>query len=254
MPYLSHLELTFDDEAPEADRYPFNLPAIRSLGGRLDFHPRCTFFVGENGMGKSTLLEAIAVRWGFNAEGGSRNFQFGTRESHSDLYDAMRLARPGGIRPMDGFFLRAESFFNLATEIERLDAQPATGREIIWSYGGRSLHEQSHGESFFSLFLNRFGDHGLYLLDEPEAALSPARQLAFLVRLHDLIRSSCQFIIATHSPVILAYPDAWIYQFTEDGVERVTYEETEHFSLTRRFLNDPQGMLARLLAEDDEES
>jgi len=237
------------EEPGDPETYPFSLGAVRGLAaaGTLKLHPKCTFLIGENGIGKSTLVEAIAVRWGFNAEGGSKNFNFDTRPSHSELFRHLRLWRPGGRKAMDGYFLRAESFFNLATNIDDL------GGTIIDSYGGKSLHEQSHGESFFSLFLNRFGDHGLYILDEPEAALSPSRQLAFLVRLHDLIGESCQFIIATHSPILMAYPGAWIYELTEDGLERVDYEDTEHFQLTRRFLNNREGMLQQLLAEDDED-
>lgn len=243
------------EEGGDPAVYPFSLGAVRALAaaGTLKLHPKCTFLIGENGIGKSTLVEAIAVRWGFNAEGGTKNFNFGTRNSHSGLFQNLKLWRPGGKKPRDGFFLRAESFFNLATNIEALDAEGGLGNPVIDSYGGKSLHEQSHGESFFSLFLNRFGGNGFYILDEPEAALSPSRQLAFLVRLHDLIEKSSQFIIATHSPILMAYPDAWIYQLTEDGLERVEYEDTDHFQLTHRFLNNREGMLEQLLAEDDED-
>lgn len=226
------------------ETYPFCLPAI----GRLDqiqLHPKVTFFVGENGSGKSTLLEAIAVSLGFNAEGGSRNFRFSTRNSHSDLHKFLRIAK-GIRRPRDGFFLRAESFFNVATEIENLD-QEAGPRRIIDSYGGRSLHEQSHGESFLALMTERFGGQGIYILDEPEAAMSPQRQLAVLSRLHDLVLDESQFIIATHSPILMAYPDALIYQCSQDGVALIAYKDTEHYQVTRDFLANPGRMLQMLL-------
>jgi predicted ATPase len=219
----------------------------------LDFHPRVTFLVGENGTGKSTLLEAIAVACGLNPEGGSRNFRFATRASHSPLDECLRLARTAGL-PGDSYFLRAESFYNVASEIERLDREPGGGGPIIGAYGGRSLHEQSHGESFFALFQHRFGEHGLYLMDEPEAALSPKRQIQFLAQLHDYIRRGCQFVIATHSPIIMAYPDARIYWLDADGIREVAYTETEHYLVARGFLGNPQRTLAVLLAEDETES
>lgn len=219
------------------DRYPFSLPAIHSLD-YIDLHPKITFLVGENGSGKSTLMEAIAVALGFNAEGGTKNFNFGTRESHSELHEYLRVAK-GVRKPRDGFFLRAESFFNVATEIDNLD--------VVDSYGGRSLHEQSHGESFFALMTNRFGGNGIYLLDEPEAALSPQRQLAVLSRIHDLILDDSQFLIATHSPILMAYPDARIYQCDKDGIAEIAYEDTEHFQVTRDFLANPERMLRVLL-------
>jgi predicted ATPase len=163
-----------------------------------------------------------------------------------------RFIRPSRshVRAHDGFFLRAESYFNIGTEIERLDEEPFGGPPVIDSYGGRSLHEQSHGEAFFALFDNRFRGDGLYILDEPEAALSPQRQLSFLARLHELVLARSQFIIATHSPILLGYPDAWIYQASERGLERVEYEDTEHFQVTRNFLNRREVFLDILLAED----
>ena len=224
--------------------YPFSLPVIRELE-TLPFHPAVTFIVGENGSGKSTLLEAITIAARFNAEGGSQNFNFSTQASHSDLHRCLRLTR-NHRRPRTGFFLRAESFYNVATEIDRLDRIQG----LLGSYGGRSLHQQSHGESFIALLQNRFGPHGLYLLDEPEAALSPTRQMAALVRIHDLVREGSQFIIATHSPILMAYPDATILAAGPKGLAPVRYEETEHYTLTRRFLNDPGGMVGRLLADE----
>lgn len=234
------------DQVDAFDRYPFSLPAVRTLE-QIELHPKVTYFVGENGSGKSTLLEAIAVSLGFNAEGGSKNFNFGTRRSHSDLHKYLRVAK-GIRRPRDGFFLRAESFFTVATEIENLDREPAPGPPIINSYGGRSLHEQSHGESFLALMTQRFGGQGIYLLDEPEAALSPQRQLAVLSRMHDLVLDDSQFIIATHSPILMAYPDACIYLFSKEGVSEVAYEDTEHFKVTHDFLASRERMLRVLLA------
>jgi predicted ATPase len=233
------------DTIDSFERYPFNLPAVRTFD-RLDFHPKVTFFIGENGSGKSTLLEAIAVALGFNAEGGSKNFRFSTRRSHSVLHEHLRIAK-GFKRPRTGFFLRAESFFNVATEIEQLDAEPGLGAPVIQSYGGHSLHEQSHGESFLTLLMERFHGQGLYILDEPEAALSPQRQLAVLARIHDLVNEGSQFVIATHSPLLMAYPDACIYQCGTDGVAPVAYDDTEHVRVTRDFLADPQRMLRGLL-------
>jgi predicted ATPase len=220
--------------------YPFNLPVVRDLES-LEFHPGVTFIVGENGSGKSTLIEALAVAWGFNAEGGSRNFNFATRASHSELHRFVRPVRSFR-RPQDGFFLRAESYFNVATEIESLGAGDA--------YGDVPLHEQSHGESFLALVEHRFRGDGLYILDEPEAALSPMRQLSFLIRMHDLIRQRSQFIIATHSPIILGYPDALIWHATPDGLQRIAYEETDHFQVTKNFLLHRGTMLRTLLADD----
>lgn len=207
-----------------------------------------TFLIGENGSGKSTLLEAIAVAAGFNPEGGSKNFRFKTYASHSVLHEHLRLSR-GTKKPRDGYFLRAESFFNVATEIERLDAEGGLGPPVIDSYGGRSLHGQSHGESFWALLFNRFGGQGLYILDEPEAALSPTRQMTMVTRVHELVQQQSQFIIATHSPIIMAYPNAHIYQLDSKGVERIAYEETEHFRMTRDFLNNRHQALRVLLNE-----
>lgn len=234
------------DKIPEPLRYPFCLPVFQDLT-ELELHPRVTFFVGENGSGKSTILEAIAVARGFNPEGGTFNFTFSSRASHSELYRYIRLIK-GSRRLRDGFFLRAESFFNLATAIEALDSE-GMGPPVINSYGGRSLHEQSHGESFFAAMQNRFGGNGLYILDEPEAALSPGRQMALLSRLHQLVNLNSQFIIATHSPILLAYPDAVIYQLAAGapGLQRVAYEETEHYMVTRQFLNNYPKMLDILL-------
>lgn len=246
-PYLLHLELV-RDRIPDGNRFPYTLPAVRHLT-KLPFHPKATFLVGENGSGKSTLMEAIAVGCGLNPEGGSRNFNFSTRASHSSLDECLRLAKTPA-QPGDSYFLRAESFYNVASEIERLDRVPASGPPLIDAYGGRSLHEQSHGESFFALFQNRLRDHGLYLLDEPEAALSPKRQLQFLVLLHDYVKRGGQFVIATHSPIIMAYPDARIYLLDGTGIHEVAYTDTEHFLVTRGFLSNPQRTLMTLLGED----
>ncbi len=224
------------NKVPSFDAYPYCLPVCRNMT-TIDLHPAVTFLVGENGAGKSTLLEAIAIASGFNAEGGSRNFGFATRASHSCLHEVLTLRR-GLKRPKDGFFLRAESFYNVATEIEKLQ---------VTGYGERSLHEQSHGEAFMTLALERFRGQGLYLLDEPEAALSPTRQLALLARLHQLVQAASQFIIATHSPLLMAYPGASIYSLEGDAIRKVEYTDTEHYAVTRQFLNNHEAMLADLL-------
>ena len=247
LPYLREISLKPESIA-QAD-YPFTIPAVKHLN-RLVFDPNVTFLVGENGTGKSTLLEAIAVALGFNAEGGSRNFNFSTRSSHSQLHRHLRLVRSYQ-RPRDGFFLRAESFFNVATEIERLDTDNGTGPSVVDAYGRRSLHEQSHGESFFSLIMHRFRGKGLYILDEPEAALSPMRQLVMLRRLRQLAHQDSQFIIATHSPILLAYPNARILVLNEHGYTPTPYQETEHYAITKSFLEDPGAALKQVFAEDD---
>ena len=203
------------DEVADFDVYPFSIPAVRKLD---------RIVVGENGLGKSTLLEAIAVRSGFNTEGGRKNFHFATRESH------LELSR----------YLRAESFYNVATEIERLDEN---SREFLKYCGGKSLYEQSHGESFLALLMHRFYGNALYILDEPEAALSPMRQLAMLRRIHDLVADSSQFIIATHSPILMSYPGAKIIQLDDAGPREVAYEETEHYQVTKQFFDRRELML-----------
>jgi predicted ATPase len=231
----------------ELPGYLADLPAVGSLADTpVDLDRRVTFFVGENGSGKSTLVEAIAVASGFNAEGGGAApyARFSTRASHSRLHGALVLER-SALKPMNGFFLRAESFFNVATEVER--GSHAMRLENVYE---RPLHEQSHGESFLALTLERFGPRGLYILDEPEAALSLRGQLALMRRMHDLVGQHCQFVVATHSPVLLGYPGALIYELGEERIESRTYEETEQYSLTRSFLEDRGRFLHHLLADD----
>ena len=227
------------ERVPDRDVYPFGLPAISKID-RIDFHPEVTFLVGENGSGKSTLIEALAVAWGFNAEGGTKNHRSQTRRSHSELHDYLRFSK--SLRKSGpGFFLRAESMYNIATEIDDVG--------YMESYGNKSLHEQSHGESFWSLLEHKFRGNALYILDEPEAALSPSRQMSMLVRMHDLVKENAQFIIATHSPILMAYPNAHIYQVSRHGLETIAYEDTEHFQITRNFLNRHQLMIEQLFEE-----
>lgn len=237
----------------DTGRYPFTLPAVawlaRSEG--LELPAGVTFLVGENGTGKSTLIEAIAVAAGFNPEGGSQNFRFATRASQSSLGDNLVLTW-GVEKPRTGFFLRAESYYNVASEIERLDRDPGSP-PLLPAYGGISPHERSHGESFVDLVTHRFGPGGLYLLDEPEAALSVRGCMAVLARLAELAGQGCQIVVATHSPVLLALPGAVIYEIGEDGaIEPVDYDHALPVRLTREFLTAPQRFLRHLLAADDE--
>lgn len=233
-------------ELPQGECYIRSLPVVKHLD-RLDFAD-VTFIVGENGTGKSTLIEAIAVLCGFNPEGGSKNFNFATRRSHSMLSSFMSIERTLK-RPRDGYFLRAESFYNVATELERLDAQPAASPLLTEAYGDRSLHEMSHGESFFALMSNRFFGNGLYILDEPEAALSASRVMAMLTLISDLLRRGSQFIISTHSPILLAYPGAKIYELRETSIEEVPYRDTSAYLNMKQFIDQPERMARYLTCE-----
>jgi predicted ATPase len=236
------------DKISKFDEYPFSIPSIRHLT-RLEFHSAVTFFIGENGSGKPTLLEAIAVKAGFSAEGGDKQLQFGTHDTHSALHDCLRLERSFG-RPTDGFFLRAESFYNVASELEKIEAENPSPIPFR-AYGGKSLHRQSHGESFLAVLKERVQGGGVYLFDEPEAALSPQRQLSVLSLMHRLVCHQSQLIIATHSPILLAYPQARIYQFSESGILEVNYTETEHYQITRDFLNRHERMLEILMTAEE---
>lgn len=239
-PFLREVVL-LRDKVTDWSIFPFSVPAVRSLDA-LPLHPKITFLVGENGSGKSTLMEAIALAVGLNPEGGSQNIRFSTRPSESNLHEALRVVR-GARRPRTSFFLRAESFFNVASVVDNLG--------VADSYGGKSLHEQSHGESFLALVNERFGADGLYLMDEPEAALSPQRQLALLTAFDRLVQHDrSQLIVATHSPILLAYPEARIFSLDERGIAEVEYEKTEHYALTRDFLLNRERYLRRLKADD----
>ncbi|MGX1771603.1 AAA family ATPase [Nocardia brasiliensis] len=231
------------------DDYPFTLPAVRYLAESqgLPLPPGVTFLAGENGSGKSTLLEAIAVAAGFNPEGGSRNFRFATRASESSLGDHLVLQRSIH-KPQSGFFLRAESYYNVASEIERLDR--GGGPPLLPAYGGVSPHERSHGESFVDLVMHRFGPRGLYLLDEPEAALSVRGCMAVLARFAELTEQGSQIVVATHSPVLLALPGATILEISDDGtISTVPYDEALPVRLTRDFLSAPEKFLRHLLPD-----
>lgn len=229
--------ISLKDTIPESS-YLHDLAVVKHLmnNDRLHFSNDVTFLVGENGSGKSTLIEAIAVAYGYNAEGGSRNFNFSTRNSHSDLCEKITISRKN--HPKDGFFLRAESFYNVASNIDEIQA--------THNYGGISLHNQSHGESFLTLVQERFWGNGLYILDEPEAALSPMKLLTLMAEIDRLVKDNSQFIIATHSPILMAFPNALIYEITEDGINKTNYKDTEHYQITRRFLENPERMLKYL--------
>ncbi len=233
MNYLRAIRLR---ESPKQDSYLNDIPAVRQLirDGSMEFSKPVTIFVGENGTGKSTILEAIAVSMGFNAEGGGREHRFSTHDSHSELWKLLTPIK--FVSPDDGFFLRAESFYNTSSYLEQSGS-------LLERYGSKSLHKRSHGEAFLALVQNRFEGHGLYLLDEPEAALSPQRLLSLLVAIHDLVDQNSQFIIATHSPIVMAFPGAEIKLFDEDGIRDVNYRDTEHYQITKQFINDPERML-----------
>jgi predicted ATPase len=239
------VELPPGGDPGERTGHPWDLPVIHSLERGLRLHPKVTYLVGENGSGKSTLLEAIAVAAGINPEGGSSNFGFSTRDSHSRLWEVIRLIR-GTRRPATDFFLRAESLFTAATYLDELGRDDASA---LSAYGGASLHEQSHGESFLAVMLNRFGPNGFYVMDEPEAALSTQNCLTCLRRIHQLVTDGSQFVIATHSPIILAYPDATIYDCTEDGLTEIAYEDANPVRLTQSFLAARDRFLEQLLAD-----
>jgi predicted ATPase len=244
VPFLKSLSIA-PKEWAVLNEHPFDVPSIAAMVSQavsLRFDRRVTFFVGDNGSGKSTLLEALAVHQGMNPEGGTKGMQFSNRDDTvSPLRHHLRVRRSHHT-PEDAFFLRAESFFNVATAIENYGT--------LSSYGSRSLHDRSHGESFIDLLVERFQPRGLYLLDEPEAALSVHGQLQFLVRLHDLVEQGCQFVIATHSPLLMAYPDATIYEFAEAGPAPVGWSDIDTVHITRDFLDDPQGFMAELLTDE----
>ncbi len=227
------------------DKYPFNITAIRDLD-ETEFHPRVTFIVGENGAGKSTLIEAIAIAAGLAADGGNKDLGGGSQHTHSGLNQCIRLVK-GWKYPKSFYYLRAESFYNVAAVVD------SYGGNLVGSYGGVGLHEQSHGESFISLLTHKFKPNGFYILDEPEAALSPARQLVALRRIHDLVQQGSQFLIATHSPILMAYLDAMILSCSKErGLHPISYKETEHYMITRNFLNYPEQAMETLLQDKPE--
>jgi len=231
------------DTIPNKQEYPFNIPSLQDLH-ELEFPTNVTFFVGENGSGKSTLLEAIADRCDFNTAGGGRQNLYEVHKAESSLGEYIRLSWLPKIS--NGFFLRSETFYQFASHIDLIEDPRRYN-----AFGGKSLHHQSHGESFLALFMNRFKGKAIYLLDEPEAALSPTRQLSLLKIMKDL-EHEAQFIIATHSPILLGYPNATIYSFDQGEIESIRYEDTIHYIVTKRFLDAPQSILRELFDEERE--
>lgn len=247
MRYLQEIRFRWD--RLDADSYVWSIPSFQNLGS-LVFDRNVTLFSGENGTGKSTLLEAVAVAFGFNPEGGTRNYNFSTYESHSSLHQALLLVK-GPRRPKSSYFLRAESFYNVATKTE--EYREFVPPEIYYRrFGGKSFHDQSHGESFMALMQGTFSEEGFYILDEPEAALSPQRQLTLLILIHQLAQKGAQFIIASHSPILLGIPDARILSFRDSGIRPCSYEETESYEITEMFINQREYFLKRLLSDSQD--
>ena len=244
MPFLK--KISFDWEPVRNNHvYPFNIPAIAKLEA-IELTKKITFFVGENGSGKSTLLEALAMKCGFSLAGGSRNALIDSDEEDTTLASIVRLAWLPKIT--NGFFLRAETFYNYANYIDELAKD--WGESAYQPYGGKSLHQQSHGEAFLSLFLNRYGQSGIYILDEPEAALSPMWQMTLMLEIKRLVEEEhSQFLIATHSPILITYPDADIFEITPEAIMKTTYDKTESYQITKRFLDDPKLMLDALFED-----
>lgn len=239
------------DRVEDWKSYPFSVPAIALLD-EINLKSRACFFAGENGTGKSTLLEAIAAHYGFGPEGGNRNFRNDSTESNHSIDPLVRALRLSfDVRTGAGYFLRAESFFNTASHMDALDREQSYSPPISDFYGGRSLHTRSHGETFFTLLEHKFQRNGLFLLDEPEAALSPQRQLALIVLIHDVLRKfkDAQFIISTHSPILLGYPNAQILSFDDGQIREIEYEETSPLQIVRRFVNDRNDLLDELLKQ-----
>jgi predicted ATPase len=247
-PFLDAVRVT-DSPLIDWTSYPFSLDIIKNIQ-EIHFPTQVTFFIGENGTGKSTILEAIACKAGFGFEGGSKHISFKT--SSDKVYSAAQKLADEFIlswrqKPKDGYFFRAESFYNVANYLDYL------GQAAYVSYGGKSLHEQSHGESFLSFFKHRLNEGGFFILDEPEAALSPQRQLALLVIMKQLCKhTNTQFIIATHSPILLAYPNATIYSCDEGSLHTVAYKDTEHYQITKRFLDNPEQYMQHLFSEESD--
>ena len=229
------------DKIESFDKYPFNIDVVKNFD-ELNFDSQVTFFVGENGIGKSTFIEAIAVALGLPAEGGTENFNYETNNTTSELSEYLGIERYN--KPKMKFFLRAESFYNFSSEVQRL-VEKDQFHNLYNSYGG-NLHKCSHGESFIKLVQNRFTDHGLYILDEPEAALSPQRQLSLLCLIDQLVKEGSQFIIATHSPILISYRDGKILDLN-NNFEEVKFEDTEIYTLYRMYLDDPETMQHRML-------
>ncbi len=240
--YLKSCKM-LQDTIPNKQMYPFNIPSLQDLQ-ELEFPTNVTFFVGENGSGKSTLLEAIADRCDFNTAGGGRQNLYEVHKAESSLGEYIRLSWMPKIS--NGFFLRSETFYQFASHIDLIEDPRRYN-----AFGGKSLHHQSHGESFLALFMNRFKGRAIYLLDEPEAALSPTRQLSLLKIMKDL-EHEAQFIIATHSPILLGYPNATIYSFDNGEIETIRYKDSIHYIVTKRFLDAPQTILSELFNEERE--
>ena len=229
---------SMDWDGVDKSSYLWNIPAIAGVEW-VDFDKPVTCFVGENGSGKSTLLEAMAINCGFNPEGGTKHYSFSTFDSHSELNQCMRLIK-GPKKPRWGYFLRAESFYNVATA------------EAAYSQSGgtpQHLHEKSHGESFLATVHNNFQGGGVYLLDEPEAALSPQRQLTLLREIYTCAQAGAQFFIVTHSPILLGLPDAAILSFDDGPIHPIAYEDTDSYQIMSLFLSDRRRILHDLLDE-----
>lgn len=224
------------EEIPNLEEYPFNIKVLKNFNA-LEIKSPVTFLIGENGTGKSTLIEALAIACGLNPEGGTQNFSFLTKNTHSNLYKYISLNKIG--IPETKYFLRAESFYNVSSEIVRLKEEDSYYN--IYDYYGGNLHECSHGESFIKLVKNRFTKNGLYILDEPEAALSPSRQMTLLALINDLVNEGSQFIIATHSPILIAYRNGTIYDL-DNNFKEISYTDTEIYKVYKMFLDRYETM------------